>query len=122
MLFVMHIIDIFAYILDMLGFILKNLRLYLFKFFLDLPSFVIMLVVQFVFYRALFLDHEIEETIKSWIITEVIVLNVFYLAWSFLSCYIYCIIHSPQFQYKYYLSLRNYDNDEDEEFKRKYYN
>jgi hypothetical protein len=42
--------------------------------------------------------------------------------WLIMSVYVYCIIHSPKFQFTYYLSLRGQDIDEDDDFKNKYYN
>lgn len=45
-----------------------------------------------------------------------------FLTWLGLGIAVYCLIHSPKFQFTYYLSLRGLDIDEDEKFKDKYFN
>jgi hypothetical protein len=40
-LFIMHVLDIFSYILDLLGFINKNFKFHMIKCILDVPSIII---------------------------------------------------------------------------------
>lgn len=121
---VIHSIDIIAYIMDLLGFIMKDFKFYVVKCILDVPSVVLTLTVQIIFFRGLILNDDQLHTsgLKSWLLIETITSYFLALIWITLNTYIYCVIHSPRFQFTYYLSLRGQDIDEEEEFKQKYYN
>lgn len=124
MLVIVHSIDIAAYILDLLGFILKDFKFYVVKCILDVPSVILTVAIQIIFFRGLILkDASLEQSgLTSWLLIETITAYLLAIAWITLNTYIYCVIHSPRFQFTYYLSLRGHDIDEEEEFKQKYYN
>ena len=60
LLFAMHIIDIVGYIVDLLGFANKNLNFYAAKCCLDVPSVIINIAIQVIFFRALITDESID--------------------------------------------------------------
>lgn len=57
----------------------------------------------------------------AWLMFEILFFYGQAMVWSVFAIFIYCAVHSPDFQYKYYMALRNYDNEEDDEFKNMYY-
>ena len=69
----------------------------------------------------LYKQEEIDPTIRVWLICEISLAYLTMVTYFGVNTYVYCVIHSPKFQYRYYLSLRNYDNEEDEEYKKRYY-
>eukprot|EP00347_Sterkiella_histriomuscorum_P003749 403363095 len=124
--------------IKLFGLIIKNFVFFGFKCALDIPSVVMSIVVQIIFFRGVIRgdtnpatcstqDNQgqyycMDQSLKSWLITEIVTMYLMGGAWLALNIYIYCVVHSPRFQYTYYLSLRGQDIDEDEEFKNKYYN
>lgn len=50
----MHSLDIVAYVLDMVGFILKNFRFYMYKSVIfDMPSLILAITVQVYYFKSL---------------------------------------------------------------------
>ena len=118
-----YVLDIAAYIVDLGGLVTKNLNYFGFKCVFDLPSVVLQLTIHFLFFSALLVeDLTLESDVQSFLTVAVAYSSLQFLAWLGLGIAVYCLIHSPQFQFTYYLSLRGLDIDEDEKFKDKYFN
>ena len=119
----MHLVDIIAYLLDMMGFIFRNFTFFGLKCATDLLALSLGITAQVIYFGGL---HDCVDLVpwqlETWLLIEVFCFYFVLTCTSGLQLYIYCSIQSPQFQYKYFYSLRNQDNEEDDAFKQKYFN
>ena len=62
---VVHILDLVSVIFDFLGFILKNFSFYGFKCIVDVPSVIIAIIVQIIYFKTLIQDNDSESEKKT---------------------------------------------------------
>jgi hypothetical protein len=112
---------------DMVGFINKNFKWMWFKVGSELLSFSLMVILLIYYLKpetdsaSLVEMSTLGASLPTWILVELSFYALVLVLEVILYMFIYCTIQSPPFQYKYFYSLRNFDNEEDEHFKNQYF-